>query len=185
MVGSRRSRAAEELGGGSDDELCCDRLVDRSVVLWRYSSSVGRASPILLSEELRRFLVELFERVTALRTLQHLVVIFRRRFDLDESAAVTLDEEHDQLEDEPEPVRDGDALRGAAIAVLAELTERQTEVLFRKWREELRDEIATELGISRGTVDNELVRAGAVIDRYTVWTSPARFFLEKVLDALS
>jgi hypothetical protein len=45
--------------------------------------------------------------------------------------------------------------------------------------------IAEALGVARGTVDNELVRAGTIIDRHAADATTREAILEKVLDALS
>jgi DNA-binding CsgD family transcriptional regulator len=168
--------------GGSDDELVATAWSIGEIVLWRYSSSVERASPILSTDELGRFLAELFTRTKASLTLNHLAVVLRRRFDLDEPTSVSLGEEEVGVDEEP--VRDEEALDGAVIAILADLTERRAEVLYRKWHGASLEAIAAELGISRGTVDNELVRAGEAIDRQTGDFSRDEI-LEKLLDALS
>lgn len=166
---------------GSDDELVANAWAIGDVVLWRYSASVERASPILATNELADFLERLFRRIAALLTLGHLGVVFRRRFDLNEPTSVALDDE--PVPGGEEPIRDEEGLRAAAIAVLAELTDRQVEVILRK-REQPLEAIAGALGVSRGTVDNELRRAGEAIDRHTADFSRAEI-LEKILDALS
>ena len=74
-------------------------------------------------------------------------------------------------------------LRAVALAVLEELTERQVEVVLRKLEHSL-DQIAADLGISRGTVDNELRRAGETIERHAADFSREEI-LEKLLDVLS
>lgn len=168
---------------GSDDELVANAWATGDVVLWRYSASVERASPILATDELANFLERLFRRIEALLTLGHLAVVFRRRFDLNEPTRVALDEEHERLPGSDEPIRDEEGLRLAAIAVLAELTDRQVEVILRK-REQPLEAIAAALGISRGTVDNELRRAGETIDRHTADFSRDEI-LEKILGTLS
>lgn len=169
--------------GGRDDELVGQAWAIGDVLLWAYSSSVGRASPVLSTAELGRFLEQLFGRVEALLTLGHLAVVFRRRFNLDEPKRLPLDEEHERLPDNEEPLRDEQGLRAAAITVLSELSDRQVEVILRK-RDQPLETIAAALGISRGTVDNELRRAGEAIDRHTADFSRDEI-LEKILDALS
>lgn len=168
---------------GSDDELVANAWAIGDVVLWRYSAAVERASPVLATDELGRFLEQLFRRFAALLTLGHLAVIFRRRFDLNEPTSVVLDEEHASAPSPEEPVRDEEGLRAAAITALSELTDRQVDVILRK-RDQPLEAIATALGISRGTVDNELRRAGETIDRHTADFSRDDI-LEKILDALS
>ena len=169
--------------GGRDDELVANAWAIGDVVLWTYSSSVERASPVLSTAELGRFLEQLFSRMQSLLTLGHLAVVFRRRFNLDEPGRLRLDEEHVSPPDDEEPLRDEEGLRAVATAVLSELCERQLEVILRK-RDHPLETIASTLGISRGTVDNELRRAGEAIDRHTADFSREEI-LEKILDALS
>lgn len=171
----------------SDDELVSIAWGIGDVVLWRYSSSVERASPVLSTDELGRFVEEVFRRVGALLTLNHLAVVFRRRFDLNEPDISSLGEVHDDLPDDEPPVRDEGAQRRAATAVLAQLTRRQTDAVYRKWKGASLEAIAGELGISRGTVDNELRRAGETIKRHTADFSSEELegMLEMLLDALS
>lgn len=169
--------------GGRDDELVANAWAVGDVLLWTYSSSVQRASPVLSTAELGRFLEQLFARTSALLTIGHLAVVFRRRFNLNEPTRLPLDEEHARLQGDEEPLRDEEGLRAAAIAVLSELSDRQVEVILRK-RDQPLETIAAALGISRGTVDNELRRAGEAIDRHTADFSRDEI-LEKILDVLS
>ena len=152
------------------------------MVIFRYSQSVERASPILSTDELGRFLVALFQRVEALLTLRLLAVVFRRRFDLDEPRQVEVAEAVDVVVPE-EP--DEQATLDAALGVVSELTSRQTEVLVRKHAGQSLDAIAEALGVARGTVDNELVRAGTIIERHAADATTREAILEKLLDALS
>jgi DNA-binding CsgD family transcriptional regulator len=169
--------------GGRDDELVANAWAIGDLVLWTYSSSVERASPVLAAAELKRFLEQLFNRTEALLTLGHLAVVFRRRFNLDEPTRLSLDEEHARLPGDEEPLRDEQGLRAVTIAALSELSDRQVEVILRK-RDQPLETIASALGISRGTVDNELRRAGEAIDRHTADFSRDEI-LEKILDVLS
>ena len=100
-------------------------------------------------------------------------MVFRRRFSLDEPTPVALLEEHEPMATAEDPIRDAEGLHAAAIAVLAELTDRQVEVVLRK-RDQSLDAVAAALEISRGTVDNELRRAGEAIDRQTAYSDGAR-----------
>lgn len=167
---------------GSEDALVSAAWAVGEVVIFRYSQSVERASPILSTDELGRFLVALFQRVEALLTLRLLAVVFRRRFDLDEPRQVEVAEAVDVVVPE-EP--DEQATLDAALGVVSELTSRQTEVLVRKHAGQSLDAIAEALGVARGTVDNELVRAGTIIERHAADATTREAILEKLLDALS
>jgi RNA polymerase sigma factor (sigma-70 family) len=169
---------------GSEDALLREAWAVGEVRLFRYSHRVERASPVLATDELARFLESLFERVGALLTLRLLAVVFRRRFDLDEPTTIEIGEEEiEQLPAEEEGEETEAA--AAALAVVAELTPRRAEILVRKADGASLDAIGEALGISRGTVDNELKRAGASIDRHRGEFATREAVLEKLLDALS
>lgn len=169
---------------GSEDGLVSAAWAVGEVVIFRYSHTVERASPILATGELGRFLAALFDRVEALLTLRLLAVVFRRRFDLDEPGQVEVAAEAiDHLAAPEEP--DEQVTIDAALGVVTEVTPRQAEVLLRKHDGKSLDAIAEALGISRGTVDNELMRAGTIIDRHAADATTREAILEKVLDALS
>jgi RNA polymerase sigma factor (sigma-70 family) len=169
---------------GSDRLLIAQAWAVGEVTIFRYSHSVGRASPVLSTEELGRFLASFLERVQELLTLAHLAVVYRARFDLDPPRHVELESTH--LEEIPAEHEVGEEeVSAAAIAVLAELTERQFDVLVRYADGRTLDQIAEELEISRGTVDNELKRAGPAIDRQCIGGLGREQILEKVLEARS
>lgn len=168
---------------GSEDDLVGAAWAVGEMVIFRYSHSVERASPVLATDELGRFLVGLFSRVEALLTLRLLAVVLRRRFDLDEPRHVEVAEAVDAVAAPEEP--DEQVTIDAALGVVSELTTRQTEVLVRKHEGESLEAIAEALGVSRGTVDNELVRAGTIIERHAADATTREAILEKVLDALS
>jgi hypothetical protein len=168
---------------GSEDDLVSAAWAVGEVAIFRYSHTVGRASPILATDKLGRFLAELLGRVGALLTLRLLAAVFRRRFDLDEPREVEAAEVVEAVGAPDEP--DEQVTLDAALGVVAELTPRQAEVLLRKHAGESLDAIAGALGVSRGTVDNELVRSGTIIDRHAADATTREAILEKVLDALS
>jgi hypothetical protein len=168
---------------GREDDLVSAAWAVGEIVIFRYSHSVERASPILATDELGRFLVGLFGRVEALLTLRLLAVVFRWRFDLDEPRQVEVAEAVEAIAAPEQP--DERVTLDAALGVVAELTTRQAEVLVRKYSGESLDTIADALGVARGTVDNELVRSGTIIDRHAADATTREAILEKVLDALS
>lgn len=169
---------------GSEDDLVSAAWAVGEVAIFRYSHSVERASPILATDDLGRFLVELFGRVQTLLTLRLLAVVFRRRFDLGEPRHVEVGAEAVEYAVAPDE-HDGQVILDAALGVVAELSPRQVDVLLRKLAGDSLDAIGSALDISRGTVDNELVRAGAIIDRHAADVTTREAILEKVLDALS
>jgi biotin operon repressor len=170
---------------GSEDALLREAWAVGEIRLFRYSHRVERASPVLATDELGRFLESLFARVEALLTLRLLAVVFRRRFDLDEATTIEVGEV--EIEGLPAGGEEGDEAEAAdvALGVAAELTPRQAEILVRKADGASLEAIGETLGISRGTVDNELKRAGASIDRHRGEFATRKAVLEKLLDALS
>lgn len=154
--------------------------------LFQYGHRVMRASPVLATTELGRFLEGLFTTTEALLTLRLIAAVLARRFDLESPRLVAGEDAHAAAE-EVAGVGGADEteLEEAALAAIAELTSRQAEVLWRKASGATLDEVAQELGISRGTVDNELRRAGAVALRHAADTADAAPVLEKMIDALS
>jgi DNA-binding CsgD family transcriptional regulator len=168
---------------GADERLVSAAWALGMVSIIRYSQSVARASPILSSEELGRFLERLFERVQALLTLRHLAVVFERRFDLGTPAVVELAPATAEPEASEQP--NAEMINAAVAAVVSDLSERQFRVLIRRAEDATLDEIAADLGISRGTVDNDLRNAGPIIDRYCTDGLTREQILEKVVDILS
>jgi predicted DNA-binding protein YlxM (UPF0122 family) len=169
---------------GSDTDLVSEAWAVGDVTLFRYSHRVERASPVLSTSDLGDFLEALLERVASLITVAHLAVVFRDRFDIGEPERLEL-VEGGALEPAAEEELDQEAIAQAALSVAAELTERQFEVLIRRYRAETLDEIASGIRVSRGTVDNELRRVGQVIERHCADGITQRQILEKLLDALS
>jgi RNA polymerase sigma factor (sigma-70 family) len=128
----------------------------------------GRADPIVSSIELKRILIALLERVQAWLTPGQLTFVIRHRFlAYFPSAAGEETVEELQLPDsEPAPDEAIDA-ETAARAAIAELSERQLAVLRGRLLENRTlEELAVDLGCSRGTVDNEFKRAAAILRQF-------------------
>ncbi len=168
---------------GSDDRLVSAAWALGEVAIIRYSQSVERASPILSREELGSFLERLLRRTKALLTLRHLAVVFERRFDLGTPTMIELTPATPEPELTQAP--DDEMITAATAAVISELSERQFRVLIRRAKEATLDDIAGELGISRGTVDNDLRNAGPVINRHCADGVTREQILEKIIDILS
>lgn len=166
---------------GSDEALIAEAWAVGPVELFRYSTRVERASPILATDELARFLEKLMNRLERLLTIALLAVVYRDRFDLGTPPSLALDDRVDaEVADTERP--SGDEVGEAAIAVLAELSGRQVRALILRAKEKTLEEIADAIGTSRGTADNELKRCGSVIDRYCADGIEREMILEKILD---
>ena len=170
---------------GSEERLLTLAWSLGAFELFRYGHTVARASPVLATDELGRFLERLFERADALLTLRLIAAVLASRFDLAPPVLLTdAGEELEKVGGDPIEIDEAE-LEDAALAAITELTSRQAEVLYRKAGGETLEQIADALGISRGTVDNELRRAGAIAIRHAgADEDPARI-LEKMTDALS
>jgi predicted DNA-binding protein (UPF0251 family) len=172
---------------GSDDGLVAQAWALGEVPLFRYSASVRRASPVLSAETLRDFLIGLFERIEATITINHLAVVFNRRFDLGRPQELVLDEVLVEEVADPELANEADAeqVRTATASLVAEFSPRQLEALLLKYQGKTLEEIAEALGVSRGTADNALRSAGPLIEKHCVDGVTRDMILEKVLDVLS
>lgn len=169
---------------GSDAQLVAEAWAAGTFQVFRYSQRVERASPILATDELRRFLGALFGRLEKLITGAHLAVVYRDRFDLGSPPSLELDEQTEAAVAEEEKPSD-DAVAEAAIAVLAELAPRRVDALLLSAQDKTLEEIAEALDVSRGTADNELKRCAPVIDRHCTDGVNRSKILEKILDSLS
>jgi DNA-binding CsgD family transcriptional regulator len=176
---------APEPWRGSDRDLLSHAWSLGYFEIVRYGPDVGRASPILSTKDLRRFLVLLFQSCKALLDKGALRTVLRERFGIgDESAAPLSDD--DKIAGPTtvdEHLREQDA-RAIARLVLEEMTPRQVEVIIRRHKQETLDDIAAGLGIARGTVDNEIKRVGCLVERLKQDFSEAEI-MEIVAFALS
>ena len=170
---------------GSDEQLVGRAWACGEFVITRYGSKVGRASPILERPELARFLAAFFTRTETLLEAAHLRTVFERRFaagttvanaPLEDDLAVAADESTAALEEAE--------VKACAVAVLEEITPRQAEVVRRKYLGETLEQIASALGVARGTVDNELGRVGLTA-KQLAGDADAEYVLEKLFDMLS
>jgi len=148
----------------------------------RFSSS-ERNDPVLSTEDLRRFLQELLSRLRAALNGRHLDRAFRHRFAY-AYAAPTLDlDEAPELAGGPSPETEV-AVADAARVALGVLTGRQLRVLLTRPERTL-EELAAELGVSRGTVDNEYRRALLKVREATPTDDEFDAVLEKVVQMAS
>jgi hypothetical protein len=176
------SWTAPELFGGSDEQVVTAAWALGDFALLRYPSS-ERSDPVLNSPDLRRYLLELLERVGAGLSGRHLDTSFRGRFAYAYSAAPVPVEEAAELADSTSVELAVETDEAARIA-LADLSERQVKVLLERPQGTL-EGLAARLGVSRGTVDNEYRRA--ILKVRSAASSEASFdaVLEKVLELAS
>lgn len=171
--------------GGSDRDLLALAWSQGDFEIVRYSARVGRASPILSTPDLKRFLEGLLASCEGALDRTQLRIVFRDRFDLAQEDAMPLEEASvAQAAGEPEAALEEADARAIALLVLEEMTPQRAQVLVRKHDGATLEEIAEALQISRGTADNELRRVGSLINRLRGDYSE-RKILEILLDALS
>lgn len=168
--------------GGDDARLLGETWALGDFELIRYRPDARKLSPLLSTAELKRFLVSLLERVQALLTLSRIMRALERRFDLGEIQLGPLEtpEAEAAAAVEPEEI----VLEETALAVIAEMTARQVEVLVGTDAGETIDDMSERLSCSVGTVVNEQRRVGAIIDRHSETDEQRAVVLRKVLDVL-
>lgn len=147
---------------GGDDELVRLMYVVPALRLLRTGSGWS-APPIVGESELRRLVMAVFEGIQETLTLRQLDRAYRRRFAFAyDERALTFD---DQLsggarpDDRLETIEDVDAIR----EILTALSGRQLSMLQGRARGLTLEQLAADHGCSRGTADNEVRRASAVI----------------------
>lgn len=130
----------------------------------RYREDAKKLSPVLERDELLRFVSGLMAAAGAGLPLGRLVRVIVRRFNLEPVAEESLEEiGHEPAV--PDAVIEDVHAADLARAALAELTERQSEVL-REWlRQRSVRDIAEDLHLSVGTVSNEQAAVSAVLSR--------------------
>lgn len=168
---------------GGDDELAARAWALGEFEIVRYRPDARKLSHVLAKPELKRFLVGMFERVEALLTLSRITRAMQQRFQLDEPVLEALDETGEEelvTADEPDPL----VLEQTAMAVIAEMSSRQVEVLVSMDADETIDQMAEHLECSVGTVVNEQRRIGAILDRNSEDEEQRGIMLRKVLDLL-
>jgi hypothetical protein len=167
---------------GSDNDLYAAAWSLGDFEIVRYRPDAKKLAPVLAAAELKRLVVGLLEAVAALLTLSQFARVFEHRFDLGAVQLDSLDEEPVEAAAEagPDPVE----LEQTAIAIVAELTPRQAEVLVGTAAEETQDTMAERLRCSVGTINNEQRRIAAIIDRHAENDEQRGVVLRKVLDLL-
>lgn len=147
---------------GGDDELVKLMYLVPALRLLRTGSG-GHAPPIVSEPELRRLVLGVFDGVRETLTLRQLGHAYRQRFAFAyDERALSFDDElagGARSDDRLETIENVDAIR----EILTGLSGRQLSILRGRARGLTLDELAVEHGCSRGTADNELRRAGAVI----------------------
>jgi hypothetical protein len=170
------------LYAGEDEAVVAAAWALGDFALLRYPSS-ERSDPVLSTPDLHRFLRGLLERIGQALSGRHLDVTLRGRF------SYAYAQPNVALDVLPEPA-DGESAEhafevaeAARLAIVA-LSGRQLRVLRDRPQSTLED-MAAELGVSRGTIDNEYRRALLKVRESTISDEHFDRVLEKVLEMAS
>jgi DNA-binding CsgD family transcriptional regulator len=148
----------------------------------RYTAGSTLTDPVISNADLARLLSGILESVGALLTLRHFDAALRGRF------AYAYHEGEEPLEVIEEPTDQVTPLdtieaRLTAREILFELSGRQVAVLRDRTEGRLTlEDLARRHSISRGTVDNELRRASAIIRAHLLDDSQAETVLENLFE---
>lgn len=147
----------------------------------RYTAGSRLADPVISNPDLERMVRAILERAGSLLTLRHFDIALRGRFahayEDEPQALEGIEREEDKL-----TWSDVIEVRATAREVLMELTKRHVEILEGRAFGLTLDQLASRLSISRGTVDNDLRRAGAIIRAHLLDDSRAEEVLESLLE---
>lgn len=140
----------------------------------------GRADSVVSTKELNRALVGLFERTGSCLTLDQLTQALTQRFhSYFPPLMVQAEDEYEEVSDDRAATDDLVCSAEQARVILAQLTSRQYAIMRAKFVDNMTlEEIATAFDCSRGTADNEIKRASAVMrshlepgTAFAVWKS--------------
>lgn len=171
-----------ELYAGENDALVSAALALGDFAIIRFPSS-ERSDPVLSTPDLRRFLYGLLERIGQALSGRHFDAALRGRFSYAYAQpAVELDQVVEPEGGEsPETAFE---VADSARLSLAALSKRQVQVLIERPDTTL-EELAAQLHVSRGTVDNEYRRALLKVREATVSDEQFDAVLEKVIEMAS
>jgi DNA-binding CsgD family transcriptional regulator len=174
--------ATPELFVGEDDTVIAAAWALGDFALLRYPSS-ERSDPVLSTPDLHRFISGLLQTLGVALSGRHFSVALRGRF------PYAYAQPNVALDDLTEPTGGESAEHAFEVAEAARLaiitlTGRQLQVLLARPQATL-EELATRLGVSRGTVDNEYRRALLKVRESTISDDQFDMVLEKVLEMAS
>ncbi len=207
LVGENRKKASRLWGlaswqevqsyHGQDAELIRIGLSLQGFPIIRYRDDAKKNSPILTDVDLTVFLHALLEAVGFALSLAQFTLVFQYRFNLldtDEislEAALAEDSEGNSLQvsdmvSEGPTGEEVSIIDEAASALLSELSARQKQVLLtRAHPEATLTSVASQLGCSKSTVENEIRRALEAIGRHAETLEEAQAIYARFLELLS
>ncbi len=170
---------------GNIDELVRHVFALGHFELLRFSDQAEKAEPVISTVDLRRLVVGVLERTGQLLTLRQLDGVLRARFPEAFAGSEPTDELPDSPSNDP-PVVDDVAAGQVARQLLSRLTGRQVSILVGRYlRSGTLEQLAEEHGCSRGTADNELRRAHAVLEQGLASDDDRTLVLKNLLDLAS
>lgn len=170
---------------GSVDELLHHVYALGDFELLRVSDQSERAEPVISNYDLHRLIHGLLEATGQLLTLRQLDAVLRARFPDAFARTEPVDELPEVANDELAPVDQAAALQ-VARQLLARLSRRQVDMLVGRYlRSATLEQLAEEHDCSRGTADNELRRAHAIIRQGLSSDDDRSHVLKKLLELAS
>jgi DNA-directed RNA polymerase specialized sigma24 family protein len=170
---------------GTTEELLRHVYALGDFELVRFGDQAEKAEPVISTSDVRRLLHGLLERTGQLITLRQFDDVLRARF----PEAFASSEPMDELPESPSadpPVPDQVAALEITRQLLARLTRRQVSMLVGRYlRSATLEQLAMEHGCSRGTADNELRRAHAVLREGLASDDDLPVILKNLLDLAS
>jgi hypothetical protein len=154
------------------------------VELVRFSAKSDRADPVISNDDLLRLLKQLFATARSLVSLRQIDRVIRVRF----AHAYVTEVDPDLVAEPaaPEPaVLDDMVAADTAREILERLTRRQLEMLRGRAQGATLEQLAESADCSRGTADNELRRAAAIIREAVADDADIDTVLEKLLEMTS
>lgn len=175
-------RPLPTLFSGDDQAIVAAAWALGDFAILRYPSS-ERSDPVLSTPDLHRFLRGLLEQVGSALSGRHFNVAFRGRFAYAYAQPNAALDDLGQTAGEESTEQSFEVDESARLALVA-LTGRQARVLVERPQRTLED-LAVELGVSRGTIDNEYRRALLKIRESSSSDEQFDVVLEKVLEMAS
>jgi hypothetical protein len=152
---------------GGERELAAHAWALGDFAVIRYRASAAKLSPVLGFDELARFVAGLLERLDAALSTAVVMRVLSLRFGLGEARLDSLEDAGEAPELAHRGEDDELLLRDTARQILATLSARQAAVLRATVSEYPIAAIATDLGISAGTVSNDQRRIGELVARFS------------------
>lgn len=162
----------------------------------RYRADARKHSPVLGDPQLRAFLVQFFQEIGRLLRLGQLQLVFRYRFALLEADLASLDQPLPSSSEGEQTLLDRYAsgnktedeivVQETATAIICELSARQQLALTEYARlDATLESVATHLGCSKSTAENEIKRALGTIRAHAENAAEAQAAYARVMELLS